>query len=315
MITYERLSKIIPPDQALACKALSVSLQQIKNIADLQLLQLALAYTITETTKDLDQISALTVAVPPSVAAFYAADYATGSGSDGTLVLTDLLGAAVGIPYITNIDNCVTTINSLTTSGELANLINIYTRMENTVNGVYGNAITGPVTIPPGFAAGIYASAEEAFSNALISAATVEIGNVVIQNPTETTSLNTEFNSMATSVIAENTNQQLASIDIANLTTVDRAAVMSFVQTLPGYGLDTEENGPVWILEQVADLNTIGGQAIIGCLREGRNIAILNSVGIGQDTAIPSDPAVVPPPAVLLPSTYNEAEATNLVVK
>ena len=315
MITYEQLSSIIPPDQALACKALSVSLQQIKSISDIVLPQLAVAFTNVETTRDLDQISALTEAVPASVAAFYAANYATGSGPNGTLVLTDLLGAAVGIPYITNIGNCVTTINSLTNAGELANLINIYTRMENTVNGVFGNAITGPVTIPAGFAAGVYGSAEEAFGNALIGAATIEIGNVIAQNPAETTSLNTQFNSMAVSVITENSNQLLASIDISTLPTSDRGAVMSFVQSLPDYGPDTEENGPVWFLEQVADTASIGGQAIVGCLREGRNIAILSSVGIGQDTAIPSTPATVPPPAVLLPSTYTEAEAANIVIK
>ena len=71
MITYERLSKIIPPDQALSCKAVSVSLQQIKNIDTLSLPQLASAFVGTVTTKDLDQINALTTAVPANVAAFY----------------------------------------------------------------------------------------------------------------------------------------------------------------------------------------------------------------------------------------------------
>ena len=69
MITYERLSKIIPADQALACKAMTVSLQQIKNINVLSLPQLAGAFVGTVTTKDLDQINALTTAVPANVAA------------------------------------------------------------------------------------------------------------------------------------------------------------------------------------------------------------------------------------------------------
>ena len=46
--------------------------------------------------RDLDLISSLNTAVPASVAAFYADTYATGTGPDGTLVITDLLGAAVG---------------------------------------------------------------------------------------------------------------------------------------------------------------------------------------------------------------------------
>ena len=57
-ITYERLSLIIPPDQALANKAIQVSLQQIKNISTLSLAQLAAAFSNMQTTRDLPAISA-----------------------------------------------------------------------------------------------------------------------------------------------------------------------------------------------------------------------------------------------------------------
>jgi hypothetical protein len=314
MITYERLSKIIPADQALACKAISVSLQQIKNVSTLSLPQLSAAFVGTVTTKDLDQINALTTAVPPDVAEFYTTTYATGTGTGNTLVLTDLLGAAVGVDYINQLNNATTTINSLTSAGKLANLTTIYTRMKNTVTGVYGNPVSGPVTIPPGYGAGTYANADDAFSNALISIATVEIGNVVAANPTATTALNTDFNNMAQKAITENNNLALASISVGNLNPNDRGPIMSFVESLPSYGLDKEQNGPVWFLEQVADLNTLGGQAIVGCLREGQNLAVLNSVGIGVDTAIPGGSKSPNPVANLIPSTYTVAQAANLVV-
>lgn len=312
MITYERLSKIIPADQALACKAMSVSLQQIKNIDALTLPQLAAAFVNTVTTKDLDQINALTTAVPPSVAQFYIDNYATGTGTGNTLVLTDLLGAAVGVTYIDQLNNVVTTLNSM--GNGLSNLTTIYTRMENTVNGVYGNAVTGPVTIPAGYAAGVYANADIAFSTALISNAVIEIGNIVTAYPTETTSLNTEFDTMAQKIITETDNLTLATINIAELNTDDRSPVMSFVESLPEYGINKEQNGPTWFLEQVSDLNTLGGQAIVGCLREGQNLAVLNNVGIGVDTAIPSEPSLPSPVANLIPATYTESQAANLVV-
>ena len=314
MITYERLSKIIPADQALACKAMSVSLQQVKNIDTLSLPQLAAAFVNTVTTKDLDQINALTTAVPPDVAQFYTDYYATGTGTGNTLVLTDLLGAAVGVTYIDQLNNVVTTINSLNSLGALANLTTIYTRMENTVNGVYGNAVTGPVVIPAGYGNGTYTNADVAFSTALISNAVVEIGNIVTAYPTQTTSLNTEFDTMAQKIISETDNLTLATIDIAELTTDDRSPVMSFVESLPEYGVNKEENGPTWFLEQVADLTTLGGQAIVACLREGQNLAILNNVGIGVDTNIPSEPSLPNPVANLIPATYTESQAANLVV-
>jgi hypothetical protein len=312
MITYERLSKIIPADQALACKAMSVSLQQIKNINTLSLPQLAAAFVNTVTTKDLPDINALVTAVPSSVAQFYTDYYATGTGTGNTLVLTDLLGAAVGVTYIDQLNNAVTTINSL--GNALSNLTTIYTRMENTVNGVYGNAVTGPVTIPAGYAAGTYANADVAFSTALIPNAVIEISNIVTAYPAQTTSLNTEFDTMAQKIISETDNLTLATINIAELNTTDRSPVMSFVESLPEYGVNKEQNGPTWFLEQVSDLTTLGGQAIVGCLREGQNLAVLNNVGIGVDTAIPDTASSPNPVANLIPATYTTAQAANLVV-
>ena len=313
MITYERLSKIIPADQALACKAMSVSLQQIKNIDVLSCPQLAAAFVGTVTTKDLDQINALTTAVPANVAAYYTTTYATGTGAGNTLVLTDLLGAAVGVDYIDQLNNAVATINSMTAAGNLANLINIYTRMENSVNGVYGNAVSGPVIIPAGYGNGTYSNADSAVST-LTGNAIVEINNVANANPTQVSSLNTDFNNMAQKVITENNNLILATVSTANINSTDRGPVMSFVESLPTYGLDKEQNGPVWFLEQVADLNTLGGQAIVGCLREGQNQAVLSAAGIGVDTAIPSTPSSPNPVANLIPATYTVAQAANLVV-
>jgi len=313
MITYERLSKIIPADQALACKAVSVSLQQIKNIDTLPLPQLATAFTGTVTTRDLDQINALTTAVPANVAAYYTTTYATGTGPGNTLVLTDLLGAAVGVDYIDQLNNAVITINSLTATGNLANLITIYTRMENSVNGVYGNAITGPVVIPAGYGNGTYSNADSAVST-LTGNAIVEIGDIANTSPTQVSALNADFNNMAQKVITENNNLILATVSTANINSTDRGPVMSFVESLPTYGLNKEENGPVWFLEQVADITTLGGQAIVGCLREGQNLAVLNNAGIGVDTAIPSTTNSPIPVANLIPATYTTAQAANLVI-
>jgi len=313
-ISYERLARIIPADQALACKAIQVSLQQIKNINNLVLPQLSAAFVDMQTTRDLPSISALEQAVPASVASFYSSSYATGSGPDGTLVITDLLGAAVGVNYTSVLGNTTVTINSMTSAGFLAGLTDTYGRMQNTVNGVYGNAVIGPVIIPAGTGAGTYADADSALQQ-LIANATSQVSNISASYPTQSGVLNSNFNSMAAKLVSENTNLALASIDIPNLGTSGRGPIMSFVQSLPGYGTNTEANGPAQFIETVADLATQGGQAMVACLREGRNLLLLNGVGIGQDTAIPSEYAGVVPQANLIPSTYSDAEASNLVVK
>jgi len=313
-ISYERLARIIPADQALACKAIQVSLQQIKNINNLSLPQLSAAFVDLQTTRDLPSISALEQAVPASVAAYYSSSYATGTGPNGMLVLTDLLGAAVGVDYTSVLSNTTSTINSMTSTGILTGLINTYSRMQNTVDGVYGNAVTGPVIIPAGTGAGTYANADEALQQ-LVANATVQVSAISVSYPAQSGVLNSNFNSMAAKLISENNNLALASIDIANLDVSGRGPVMSFVQSLPGYGTNTEANGPAQFIESVADLATQGGQAIVACLREGRNLLVLNGVGIGQDTAIPSEYVGVIPQANLIPSTYTEAEAASQVVK
>jgi len=311
-ITYERLSRVIPSDQALANKAIQVSLQQIKNINNLTLPQLAAAFSNMQTTKDLPSISALQQAVPASVAAYYANTYATGSGPNGTLVITDLLGAAVGVPFTSDLTNVTTTINSMSTAGVFGTLIVTYNRITATVNGEY--TVGNTITIPPGPGAGTYSNVDSALS-ALISNASSEVSGIQSSYPAQSANLNANFNDMAAGLQTEKTNLSLASIDIANLIATGRGPIMSFVQSLPNYGLNTEKNGPAQFLETVADLNTQGGQAIVACLREGKNNSVLNAVNVGVDTNIPSSPATPPPQANLIPSTYSDAEAAKLVVK
>ena len=246
------------------------------------------------------------------MAAFYADTYGTGTGPNGTLVITDLLGAAVGVPFTSDLTNVTTTINSMTSAGILNSLTITYVQMQNTVDGVYN--VGNVVVIPSGPAAGTYLDADAAL-NALIGVAATEVAGIESAYPAQSSVLNSNFISMAANLSIEINNLSLASIDIANLDPTGRGPIMSLVQNLPDYGVDAEQNGPAQFLETVANLSTQGGQAIVACLREGKNVAVLDAAGAGQDTVIPSIPNSIPPRANLIPSTYTEAEAANLVVK
>ena len=68
MIAYDRLSQIVPSDQALAAKAMSVALQQISGITNMTLPVLANVVVGQQTTNNLTLIADLTQAVPTSVA-------------------------------------------------------------------------------------------------------------------------------------------------------------------------------------------------------------------------------------------------------
>jgi hypothetical protein len=311
MISLDRLQQIIPADQALANKALSVSLAQVGGISELTLPEFAIVVQGQQTTRDLPDISSLQEPVPASVANYFTSTLAQGTGPDGTILVVDILGSAAG--WIST-DAFVQTIEILDTMN-LATLQIIYETMLDVVLGTYGDPVTGPVTIPSGPYAGTYADANDVFSTVLTPAAQSEIATLVITYPNQTQQLNDLWNSVGAQLTREVTLQTAAEIDFAALTANQRNSIYGFVYGLPGYGSDTQEGGPAQLIEGVADLATFAGQAMVACLREGKNQATLSAAGIVVSNQIPDQPAEPPPQATLIPSEYTEDEAANLVIK
>jgi hypothetical protein len=325
IVSYLRLQQIIPSDQALANKALSVALAQINGISNINLPTFSAAVTQLETTKDLPLITALEQAVPASVANYYTSTLAVGGGVNGDIRVVDIIGLAAGWQAA---DYFAETVEIFSTM-DLSALTTIYQQMNTAISGGYGDTAAGPLIIPSGPAAGTYFGTEidpgpppeydptaldEAMS-ALINAAQSEILNLQSLYPEQTLELNTLWTAMAVQVTGEDTLQAIINLNYADLTANDKNSIYGFIYSLPGYGPQTEEGGVAWFLENMANLASLGGQAVIACLREGRNQVALNNSGIFTNTAIPSDPVPPPPSAELLPSDYTEAEAENLVVR
>jgi hypothetical protein len=309
MIAYDRLSQIVPADQALACKALSVSLQQISSISTLQLPELATAVTPQQTTFDLPLISALTVAVPESVANYFSA-LAVGSGSSNSIVVCDLLGTAGG--YVSG-PAMINTIGNLA-NVNVVSLTSTYSTMANVVDGVYGDPVIGPVIIPAGPYANTYVDAEEAFANALIPGAQSQITTAISSYPSETGNLNTNWTNMATQLSLEKSLQAQAGINYANLQPNSTTSMYGFIFGLPSYGRDNQVGGVAQLVESVADYTNFTGQAVIASMREGQNQPYLQGIGIATNAPIPADPNPPPPTANLIPSTYTAQQAANIVV-
>jgi hypothetical protein len=311
---FAELSVAIPADQALACQSFRASLLQIKNIKNISLPQLAAAFSSCETTRDLPLINDLTEPVPQSVIDYYSNTFETGSGVDGTLVIGDVIGVSAGFNFTDSFANTTSIIDTMTNAGSLANLITVYNRMANTVSGVYGDPTVGPVVIPSGIAAGTYTNGNDAFNTGLLPNAQSIITTVVSTNPSQTSQLNSLWVNMAANLVNQIDNVISANIDIGNLIANQRSSVLSFVSDLPSFGVDTQKFGTREYIESIADLSSLGGQAIIGCMREGKNNLLLSELGIGIDLTVPSVPTQAPIQANLLPSNYTESQAANLVI-
>jgi hypothetical protein len=330
----EELGKIIPPADAVANKAIEVSLKQINNIVNTTLPELAETvlgsvdqewdpeqeYLVNDVVKvetdsiptfyrakspgctpgnfvvppgvditntnywaettlgglstmaDLPLIQQQTTPVPASVAEFFATEVATGTGPCGALTTYDVIGLALDSnDFASRLTDVADIIDGLGTG--LDDLSQIYIDM--------------------------LSSANDAAMITLIANANAEIASINSVHPPQVAAMNTAWTYIANlmNISAKYTSQ--AGVDYFLLLAGDTNSTKSFVQNLPYYGRLTAEGEAAEFLENLADTATLGGQAIIGTMREGRNQERLNASGLYNNTQIPSDAVVAPIPVIL----------------
>jgi len=248
--------------------------------------------------------------VPAAVQTFYDTTLAKGSGPNGTILLTDILGIAAGIPATASLQDAITTIADLLANGSLTTLNGIYSDMANVVNSVYGTPPT--IIIPSGPAAGTYADYETALL-ACIAAADVAIGVVVAANAEAVATLNSSWFAMARNFCTAPVLQDLASIDWTIIPRDAQLPITAFVTGIDGFGQNTEQGQSADFLEAVADVTNQSGQALVGAMREGRNRAALSTASIQPNNTVPDLPLTPPPQAQLSDGEYTPAQARTLV--
>jgi hypothetical protein len=330
-ISYIRLQQIIPPDQALANKALTNSLLQVKTIFDTTGTGLTAATQTLETNKGLNLINALTKPLPDNVYNFFTQTWTNGSGPEGLYLLTDIVGTPTGLINNNTLTNTVAVLNSMTVANAFLGLTNpvdgVYTVMANTSAGNYTTSTTIPnpspppddlieytTTIPNGLPGqGSYTantaseSIQLAFNDGLIPAMLSQVANISANYPTQVAQLNSNWANISTQLIRIDQNLVLAGIDFANLQ--PNLQPTGLVYGLTEYGLDIVEGGAAFVMESLAQTSTIGGQAIISTMREARNQVKLASAGIETDIIV-SD-VVAEPLAPLSSGQYTASEAAS----
>lgn len=303
----EELGKVMPPDQALASKSVQAALQQITGITQTTLPELASAIqTVNPTTSEpitgLNTMAGLPLiqnqtTVLDSAVSLYYKNIATGSGPNGTITVSDVIGSMWGYNII---DELIATTNAITSipSGSLANLLDIYSRILNVSNGTYGDPTTGPVIVPAGVGAGTYADGNSALA-ALIPLANSEISTVATSYSSNCSVANTNFSTISQQLLSESQYQSNGGISYGSYQADSQPSITAFVSNLPRYGTMTAPYDEAYFLNQVADISTLGGQAIVGTMREGVNNQLLNAAGLGVDIKPSSEPETPPVPAVI----------------
>jgi len=320
----DELGKIIPPAQATANKAIQVAFQQMNNIPNTTLPRLAETvlgnvdnpWNVTQpylanavvangdpvptyyratadvpagtdinntaywtpttlgglsTMANLPLIQAQTTPVDTSVTDYISTTMATGTGPDGTVTTYDVLGLALDTDdFATRLTDVADVIDGLGTG--LDDLSQIYIDMLSAAN--------------------------DAAMITLIASANAEIASISSVHPAQVTTLNTNWVYMANLMNLSAKYTTEAGIDYFLLQPGDKNSVYSFVQNLPNYGLLTAEGDAAEFLENIADTTTLGGQAIVGVMREGSNNARLSTAGLYNTNQIPSNPEIAPIPVI-----------------
>ena len=322
----DELGKIIPPADAVANKAIQVALEQVSGIADATLPEFAEAvrsfttqpWDVTEpyltndvvatddtipefyraqqdvpagidindtaywspttlggisTLDGLPLIQNLDTPIPASVSSFFETSIATGTGPNGTITVLDALGTAVDNNNIAaDFATATTAINTLNGLGSLAALIATY-------NGMIG--------------------ASEASMPGLIATANSDIDAIVAAQPTLTATLNTAFNTIAQSLSKEKDLQIRAGVNYFEFVSGEQSSTLGFVQNLSTYAQLTAAGEAAEFLETITDTTIVGGQALVGAMREARNRKLIQGSNLFMANNVPSDPPLVPIPVVV----------------
>lgn len=320
----DELGKIVPPGVAVASKAVQVAFQQVTGVTNStlpalsetvlgqtqQVWNIELSYLANDVVRDsnpiptyyraqqdvpigidinntsywkpttlggistmagLPDIQAQSQALPANVAAVYQG-FATGTGPNGTIVIGDILGAAAGYGYTDQFISVTNQINTFYSAGTLTNLINTYVDMLD--------------------------AEDDSELLVLIAQANAQIVTIATNNSSAVSAINSNWSSMATKLNKEYLLQQQAGIVWADIVANSRTNIMALIQVLPGIGLGVDAGGSSWYFDQIADMSTQGGQAIVGTLRESRNNQRLNASQLGLNTTPSTNSSVTPIPVV-----------------
>ena len=157
-----------------------------------------------------------------------------------------------------------------------------------------------------------YSNANVAFSGGLIPAAYSLIGTIVTNNSANVTIANNAWSNIAEQLVLEQTNQTNAGLVFGDLIAGQQPT--GLVTSLSSYGLDTSEGGASWLMASVANVSTLGGQAIVSSMRESRNQVLLQDAGVQTDIIV--DDEIVQYQSNNLSSgqyTASEAESNKII--
>ena len=195
-----------------------------------------------------------------------------------------------GAPAPTVTSNC-TSANS-TTIGTNSSDLSTYgkvTSLTYTINAPQSSIPSFVIDFPPG---GV--SYPNATVQTHIDAANVEIASILAANPGQANILNVAYNAAGIQLTVEqrarfNGIPAVPSPDRSTFLNPYPSALYIFVDSIPSIAKNTIPHMYSQTLEAISDFSTIGGESIVGMMRQERNQVRLQSIGLELDNNIPDE--------------------------
>ena len=269
------LTNILPPDIAVAAGAFAASMQQIKNIESIPIEKFAQVAANIETTQDLPLINGTDVPANQSLVNTASELIALGSGAYGTYTMSDFLGSMSGLPYPWK--TLMTQISLLETGPN-----NSAAALGGTLYEIYENLYNAVTAASPVMLT----------IQGFIDQADAEISAIRSRSPLLSNRLNTVWDLTGKQLTIEQRARYTALPPVPDpqdtFLSVYPVALYSFTDSMPVYSKLTNPHLYAQTLENISDWGTIGGQSIVGMMRESRNEERLAKIGITLDNNIPN---------------------------
>jgi hypothetical protein len=146
-----------------------------------------------------------------------------------------------------------------------------------------------------------------------ISQANAEISNIKTNNPALALVINKLYNAFGNQLTIEQNARSLglrAEKFLPDLSTIV-TEIYGFMESLNNYAMQTEHWGPVQNLEAITDTTTVGGNSMIGGMREVRNAHRLGLTGAEQDNEVGAEKLILPRINGLVPTTTKTDPVTG----
>jgi len=128
----------------------------------------------------------------------------------------------------------------------------------------------------------------------LVNQANAEIAQILSKNQLKAANLNKIYNLVGTQLANEQQARYNAIYPVPSPTRDPKinpypSTIVNFVSSISEFAQSTAPNMEAQTLEAIADLSLVGGQSIIGLMRQERNQAKLQLAGITLDNEIPGE--------------------------